>query len=117
MAICRDESMPRLRTVYDWRDADESFAARFARAREEGYDAIAQDCLEIADETGHDTKEGRNGELIPDNEWITRSRLRVETRLKLLAKWSPKKYGEKVDVEHSGELKVKVTIGGGNARN
>ncbi|MNU09652.1 hypothetical protein D3C72_2563420 [compost metagenome] len=29
-------------------------------------------------------------------------RLQVETRLKLLAKWHPKKYGEKVTAEHTG---------------
>lgn len=39
---------------------------------------------------------------IPDKEWMLRSKLRVETRLKLLAKWDPKRYGEKITQEISG---------------
>ena len=37
-----------------------------------------------------------------------RDRLRVDTRLKLLAKWCPKRYGDKLDVEDSGNLTVNV---------
>lgn len=93
--ICRDDHMPSDRAVRYWQDEDAEFASAIARAREDGFDAIAADCLAIADETGLDTKIGENGERRPDSEWISRSRLRVETRLKLLAKWDPKRYGDK----------------------
>lgn len=99
--ICRDEDMPAWRTVYDWKDADDAFSARIACAREAGHDAIANDCLEIADETGQDTIYGENGARA-NTEWISRSKLRIETRLKLLSKWDPKRYGDKVQNEHSG---------------
>lgn len=108
--ICRDEHMPEVRTVSDWKEADEVFAAAFARAREEGFDAIAAQCLEIADATEHDTVivgSGDNEREAANTEWISRSKLRVETRLKLLAKWDPKRYGEKIQTEHSGELTVR----------
>ena len=36
---------------------------------------------------------------VEDREVTSRSKLRVETRLKLLAKWNPKKYGEKVALD------------------
>ena len=104
--------MPGVQTVSDWRDKYETFSVNFARAREEGYDAIAQECLDIADESRLDTSEDKNGNLSPNGEWMARSRLRVETRLKLLAKWCPKKYGEKVEVEQTGEVKVKLFVGG-----
>lgn len=100
--ICRDESMPAWRTVYDWKDAHADFAARIVRAREAGHDAIAQQCLEIADETGNDTLITENGERA-NTEWISRSKLRIETRLKLLAKWDPKRYGDKLDLNHGGQ--------------
>lgn len=100
--ICRDEDMPAVRTVSDWKAAHEAFAADFAHAREEGYDQIAADCLDIADETGKDTIYGDNGARA-DTEWISRSKLRIETRLKLLAKWDPKRYGDKMDVNHGGQ--------------
>lgn len=101
--ICRDDHMPAVRTVSDWKKANEAFSADFAHAREAGFDAIALECLEIADDTSRDTKEGPNGDEQCNNEWISRSRLRVETRLKLLAKWDPKRYGDKVAVTGGSE--------------
>lgn len=102
--ICRDEHIPAWRTVYDWQEANKEFSARIAHAREIGEEAIAQECLEIADNATNDWMEkvGRDGtELYQLNgEHVQRSKLRIETRLKLLAKWNPRKWGEKVDVNH-----------------
>lgn len=104
--ICRDDHMPGYRTVSDWKEAHEGFSADFARAREAGFDQIALDCLSIADDTSKDTKmvgaEGEQREA-PDTEWISRSKLRVDTRLKLLAKWDPKRYGDKMALTGGSE--------------
>jgi len=98
--ICRDDNMPAVRTVSDWKKASEAFSADFVRAREEGFDQIAADCLDIADETSNDTVYGESGARA-NSEWISRSKLRIETRLKLLAKWDPKRYGDKITQEHA----------------
>ncbi len=74
--ICRDEGMPATRTVSDWKAAHPSFAADFAHARDEGYDAIAISCLDIADDSTRDTIVGEHGPKA-DSEWINRSKLRV----------------------------------------
>jgi hypothetical protein len=100
--ICRDEHMPAVRTVSHWKDASETFKADFVRAREEGFDALAAQCLDIADETDNDTLHTEHGDR-PNTEWISRSKLRIETRLKLLAKWDPKRYGDKLDLNHGGQ--------------
>lgn len=102
-SICRDENMPAVRTVSDWKAAHEQFAADFARAREEGFDAIAAECLDIADETSSDTLYTEHGEKA-NSEWITRSKLRIETRLKLLAKWDVKRYGDKLALGGSDDM-------------
>lgn len=110
-AICRDDHMPAVRTVSDWKAQQPDFSADFAHAREAGFDQIALDCLEIADETGNDTKlVGKDGEQreVADTEWISRSKLRVETRLKLLAKWDPKRYGDKTILSGDDENPVKM---------
>lgn len=101
--ICRDEHMPAVRTVSDWKTSHEAFSADFGRARDEGYDAIAQECLEIADETEFDTVKTKDGDRA-NTEWISRSKLRVETRLKLLAKWDPRRYGEKLAIGGADDL-------------
>lgn len=107
--ICRDEHMPAWRTVYDWLNKYEDFATAIARARELGFDAIAEDLLDIADDGKNDWMEkyDKDGEAVGyqlNGEHVQRSKLRIETRLKLLAKWSPKKYGDKQQVEMSGQL-------------
>lgn len=101
--LCRQDGMPNWRTVYEWISADEEFAARIAHARDLGFDAIAEEILDIADDGTNDwverkRKEGRI-DIVLDNEHVQRSKLRIETRLKLLAKWSPKKYGDKQIVD------------------
>jgi hypothetical protein len=106
--ICRDIGVGR-RTVYQWRDADPAIADLMQDARDDGYDALAAECLDIADDNTEDwkvVKRGRDEQLEIDKEAVLRSKLRVETRLKLLAKWDPKRYGEKIDVEHKGGITV-----------
>jgi hypothetical protein len=85
-ALCREDGMPNWRTVYDWIEADAELAAQVARARELGFDAIAEDVFDIADGTR------------ASSEHVQLSKMRIDTRLKLLACWSPKKYGNKQDV-------------------
>lgn len=100
-SVCRDERMPMRRTIYDWIVSNETFSAHIARARELGADAIADDTLRIADTPvdAYIEKAGKDGVEITKKDAIEHRRLQVDTRLKLLAKWCPKKYGEKVGVE------------------
>jgi hypothetical protein len=93
--ICAADDMPCDDTVRIWAENDAHLSRDIARAREAGFDQIAMDALNIADETHLDTKKREDGSETADTEWISRSRLRVETRLKLLAKWDPKRYGDK----------------------
>jgi hypothetical protein len=96
--------MPAWRTVYDWIEGDPDFAARFARARDIGFDAIAHEALEIADtpQIGHRTEESGDSVKTVTEDMLGHRKLQIETRLKLLAKWSPKKYGDKQSVELTG---------------
>ena len=106
--ICRGEGMPAWRTVYDWMEEDAAFSAAIARAREVGADAIAIEALEIMDsEPERDDK----GKIDPAH--VAWQKNRAELRLKLLAKWSPKLYGDKVtqDLTNSdGTLSVPMRI-------
>lgn len=110
-AICRDEHMPAWRTVYDWLEQNQAFAARIAHARDMGHDAIAEEALAIADEPIGSTDTGST-----DTGAVAHAKLRVETRLKLLAKWSPKRYGDKQQVEHSGSVDVASTLSAARKR-
>jgi len=103
-SICRDEHMPSFVTVYNWIEANEAFSLRIARARDVGYDAIAEDAMAIADTPiiGEEVEIQQGKKKVKRGDMVTHRRLQVETRLKLLAKWSPKKYGDKITQEHTG---------------
>jgi hypothetical protein len=90
----------RRQSIYERMERSPRFREMVEKARTEGYDAIANQCLAIADETAFDTVETDKG-LKANKEWMARSRLRVDTRLKLLAKWHPHKYGEKIETKHT----------------
>lgn len=129
--VCRRDHMPGLRTVYDWMDRDGDLSARFARAREVGFDMIALEALRIADtpmmgrrrkttQGSGDDDEEELTEVVTED-MLGHRKLQVETRLKLLAKWDPKRYGDllrldgKVDGDHMVRI-VNMTgkkIGGG----
>lgn len=106
---CRQPDTPQFTTVYNWMAEDKEFDERFTRAREDGYDVIAQDCLAIADTPVNEIIEkisieadDKTKKEITKKDAIQHRKLQVETRLKLLAKWNPKKYGEFSRQEHSG---------------
>ena len=100
--ICREEGMPDDDTIRRWAEKDDDLLRAIARARDTGHDVIAMEALAIADDAANDTIKTEHGDK-PNSEWITRSRLRVDTRLKLLAKWNPKRYGDRIDVTSGGE--------------
>ena len=100
--ICRENAgFPAWRTVYDWMGRDEALSASIARARDIGYDAIAEECLQIADtvELGQKQVMTDEGAATTVEDMLGHRRLRIETRLKLLAKFHPTKYGDRVAIE------------------
>jgi hypothetical protein len=68
--------------------------AHSARARELGCDALADECLEIAD----------NGELDPQDR-----RIRIDTRIRLIGKWS-QRYSDKLLVQNNTTVTHKYDL-------
>lgn len=92
-SICESEDMPTESTVREWASEDTPFAAHYARARELGYQKMADDLVAIADEPGD----------------AHRNRLRVDTRKWLLSKALPKIYGDRIEVDAKAGLVVVET--------
>ena len=119
--ICREMGID-WSTVYGWRDRFLDFGKRLQLARDMGEEAIAAECLEIADtplEGVETTEEATTvssvddaGELTMQPATLTKTKradmlghrkLQIDTRLKLLAKWNPSKWGDKVEQTHKGD--------------
>jgi len=108
--ICKAEDMPAESTVRLWDKEDrEGFSAKYARSREVGYLRLADELLDIADNGANDwmaSNDPENPGYRLNGEHIARSRLRVDTRKWVLAKMLPKVFGDKLDIEHSGQVKI-----------
>lgn len=83
-------------------DPKAKFVAQYARAREAQADYLADEILDIADDSQYDIAVDADGKEIVNTNHIQRDRLRVDSRKWLAGKLKPKKYGEKQQVEQSG---------------
>jgi hypothetical protein len=113
-SICKDAHMPERTVVYKWRMDEPEFERRFAQARLVGHDAIADHTLLLADSP---PAYGPDGKI--DQGDIQHRKLQIWTRQQLLAKWDPKRYGDRQQVEHSGGVTLESLVsasltGGGN---
>lgn len=84
--ICKGDDMPSCGTVFRWLAERESFQEQYTRARETQADAIADEIIQIADDASDPAK----------------ARVQIDARKWYAGKVKPKKYGDKVQNEHSG---------------
>lgn len=106
--ICRSEGFPSRQAFLRRVETDPELADRYARARGDGIECLADQILSIADDSSEDyiTRHRENGSeyTTVDQEHVNRSRLRVDSRKWLLSKLRPDKYGDAIKVEHSGQV-------------
>ena len=99
--ICRDEHMPAWQKIYEWMAKDAALgesgtdlSGAIARAREVGQDAIAEQIwLDMKQDPERILSEG-GGRIDPG--YVQWQRAKADIGLKLLAKWNPKRYGDRV---------------------
>lgn len=109
-AICRDEGMPKRTTFLNWVSDDRGgLSDTYARARELGLYAMAEETVEIADDSQRDHVEGERG-VVFDSEHVQRSRLRVETRKWMVARLLPHVFGDRVTVAGDKDAPVGVVM-------
>ncbi len=80
--------------------SNEEFAKQYARAIDIRTDT---DCDALADRISEIPQENMHG---VDSGWVAWKRVQIDTMKWLLSKRNPKKYGDKIGLEHSGEINV-----------
>lgn len=90
----RDPSVPGMNTVFRWLAENDTFAKQYARARDVQADTFVDEIVAIAD-----------GEVGPTDD-PARDRLRIDARKWVAARMAPKKYGDKVQTEHTGAVEI-----------
>lgn len=88
----RDAGLPGQNTVYKWLAENEAFAKHYASARESQGDTYADRAVDEA-LTATDAALGR---------------LRMDALKWAASKLAPKKYGDKLDIDHSGGLTIEL---------
>lgn len=104
-AICSEEGMPSESLVRKWALTDAEFGAQYARARDLGLEALADEIIHISNTPvrGVKTKTGDDGKVeTTEGDMIEHRRLQVDARKWYLSKLAPKKYGDKLTTEHTG---------------
>ena len=95
--ICDDPEMPSRQTFLRWMEKDTGRQAKYTAAREALMDWYAEEILEIAWDSSKDTIPATKTKPARcDNEWVQRSRLKVDTLKFLMAKLHPKRYGDRL---------------------
>lgn len=106
-SLCNHEDWcPSLTTVMRWLRENQEFRQQYTLAREDQAEVMADQITDIADDGTNDYVERatRNGtQVLCDTEHINRSRLRVDARKWVASKLLPKKYGDKIQQEHTGK--------------
>lgn len=102
--ICKEANFPSGTTVYNWFKSNPGFLEKYALAREERADKIAEEILEIADDGKNDTYRDSDGNVVVDHDVLGRSKLRIDARKWAAGKMAPKKYGDKVAIGGADDL-------------
>lgn len=88
--ICQDPQMPAERQVYIHMARDEAFRSTIASAREAQQDALIDETVDLADAA-----------TAEDHQVV---KLRIWARQWRAGKLAPKKYGDAVQMKHSGSI-------------
>ena len=114
--IVKTEGMPNRATVYRWLLEQPAFCDKYARAREEQADTLADEIIAIADESPEINEvRDKNGDVIDikiDSGYVAYQKQRIEARKWTAMKLKPKKYGDKLELagDPNSPLKMEVQV-------
>jgi len=101
--------MPSRTVIYEELAANKDFADHYARACDMRADEVFDEIFEIADDGRNDWIETREDDARgwrENGESLRRSQIRIDARKWALARMSPRKYGDKLDLNHGGGVTV-----------
>jgi hypothetical protein len=112
--IVRSEGMPDRTVIYDWLLKDPEFANRYARAREEQADTLADEIIAISDENPRTNEirdsDGNVLDIKIDSGYVAYQKQRIEARKWTAMKLKPKKYGDKLALAGDAENPLRIEV-------
>lgn len=88
------DDIPSKQIIRLWQLKHPEFYDQYMRAKVFQVNNLAEDILEIADDSSGDVRYDKDGNASLNGEFVARSKIRVDTRKWLAAKLAPKIYGD-----------------------
>lgn len=112
------ENTPSSRTFFKWLKEDDAKVKQYEISMSYRDDKLFEEIIDIAynTEEGTTTKETERGVEITTGDMLGHRRLKIDSLKWYLSKRNPKKYGERIQQEHSGEV-TQTIISLGNGTN
>lgn len=115
-SILSKEGMPVKSTFFEWLKESEEKSNHYAKSIEARADSMFDEMLEIAytTELGETVKTTMNGVETTSGDMLGHRRLKIDTLKWVLGRMNPKKYGDKIQQEISGEVTTNIiSLGSG----
>lgn len=104
--LCKENpNFPDRSTIFEWRLTNPEFSDLYDKAKLAQIEVLHDDLIEISDDTSLDLVENDKGHMVCNNEFINRSRLKIDTRKWILERLAPKKFGTKQEMTRSEDDK------------
>jgi hypothetical protein len=104
--VCLADDMPDITTIIRWTRENKEFCQQYDRACVDRGNHLAEEALEIADQTPEtEPVRDKDGEIIDmrlHSAYVSWQKNRVDARRWFASKMSPKRFGDKVQTEVSG---------------
>ena len=100
--ILFEENMPPAVTFFEWLSKDEEKAKQYAYACDLRAEYLFDEIIDIADDKSDDIIITKDGNKVLNNEFVQRSRVKIDARKWIISKLNPKKFGDKIDHTTNG---------------
>ena len=97
-------------TVWDLLNPEGGDNSAYARAKAAGTHYMADECIDIADDSSGDVTVDAEGNERLNNEFVQRAKVRIDTRLRLIGKWNRRDYGDKVQLSDADGNKLEAPV-------
>lgn len=93
-AVCKEENMPSRTTVFNWFNSEKGFLDQYTRAKDESADSDSDRIASIAET------------VLDGSVDAQAARVAIDAYKWMAGKKKPKKYGDKIQTEHSGSIDI-----------
>ncbi|MCO7225918.1 hypothetical protein [Pleionea sp. CnH1-48] len=107
--IDKDKSLPARSTIFTWLKQQPEFEAMYVRAREMQSEYYVDEIVRLGEEAEQATLiDEKTGREKVDHGLVQAKKLQIDSLKWIMCHRAPKKFGPRVEVEHTGDVNVGI---------